>query len=208
VATSTTLTRAAADDGHLTVAGQQRIVQLVKRLIALSVAVLTIAAIRSQDASACGDKFLLVGRGARFQRAYAAVHPASILIVLPVKSVKVAAVRDSSLATALKMAGHRVESVQQPANLGAILGRSRHDIVLAERADAPAIRIEAERVVQQKPSVIAVLEDASPADVAVAQQQLDYVLNTPQRLVQILNLLDDVMKARLEASPRVAASGF
>jgi len=33
----------------------------------------------SADLSACGDKFLRVGRSARF-KGYAAVHPASILI--------------------------------------------------------------------------------------------------------------------------------
>ena len=29
---------------------------------------------------ACGDKFLLVGRGVAFRRAYAAVYPASIVV--------------------------------------------------------------------------------------------------------------------------------
>ena len=137
---------------------------------------------------ACGDKFLLVGRGARFQNAYAAIHPASILIVLPSKSVKNAAVRDSRLRTALKMAGHRVEVLQQPANLADALSRSRPDIILAERADASVIPDGGGG--QPKPTVIAVLEEPSSSELASASQQFEGVLKTPQPLSQILNLLD------------------
>jgi hypothetical protein len=173
--------------------------------IALALACLTVVSIGSRPVSTCGDKFLLVGRGARFGRAYAAIHPASILIVLPVKNVKSAAVRDSHLATALKMAGHRVEVVQQPANLSEILGRSHHDIILAERADALALRALGVAGEQSKPSIVGVLEDPSSADLTAARQQLEYVLNTPQRLPQILNFVDDVMKRRLENAHRTTS---
>jgi hypothetical protein len=177
----------------------------MKMLVALTLALLSIISIGTQVVSACGDKFLLVGRGVRFQRAYAAIHPASILIILPPKSVKSAAVRDSRLMTALKMAGHRVEVVQQPANLSEVLGRSRHDLVLAEAADVPAIRDAAAGIGQGKPSIVSVLEQPSAAELTAARQQVEYVLKTPQSLSQILNLLDDVMKARLDGRPTVAS---
>ena len=154
---------------------------------------------------ACGDKFLLVGRGARFQSAYAAVHPASILILLPPKSVKDAAVRDSRLQTALKMAGHRVETVQQPANLTDVLTRSGYDIVVGERADVAAIP-DVTQSGRPKPVLVAVLEDPSPSDFSAAQQQFACVLKTPQPLSQILGLLDDAMKARVESARRVGSS--
>jgi hypothetical protein len=160
-----------------------------------------IVAIGSESVWACGDKFLLVGRGVRFDRAYAAVHPASILIVLPPKRVKSAAVRDGRLLTALKMAGHRVEVVQQPANLSEVLVRSRHDIVLAERADAAAIRTAAGQA-PGKPAIVGVLEDPSSTVLAAARQELEYILKTPDSLARILNLLDDVMQARLDPARR------
>ena len=159
----------------------------------------------SQAVSACGDKFLLVGRGVRFEQAYAAIHPASILIVLPIKSVKSVAVRDSRLLTALKNAGHRVEVVQQPANLADALSRSRHDIILVERADASALHNIAPPVGQLKPSIVGVLEDPSPSALMEARRQLEYVLSTPASLAHILNLMDDVMKARLESAHRSGA---
>ena len=166
---------------------------------------LAFAAASSQVVSACGDKFLLVGRGVRFEQAYAAIHPASILIVLPVKSVKSAAVRDSRLLTALKNAGHRVEVIQQPANLADVLSRSRHDIILAERADASALHDIAAPAGQVKPSIIGVLEDPSPSALTDAHRQLEYVLPTPTSLVHILNMMDDVMKARLDTGHRSGA---
>lgn len=159
----------------------------------------------SQAVSACGDKFVLVGRGVRFEQAYAAIHPASILIVLPAKSVKSAAVRDSRLLTALKNAGHRVEVVQQPASLADALNRSRHDIVLVEQADAAALHDVATAAGQVKPSIVGVLEDPSPSALTEARRQLEYVLPTPTSLAHILNLMDDVMKARVDNARRNGA---
>jgi len=169
----------------------------------LALAFLAVTTIGSAAALACGDKFLMVGRGVSFQRAYAAIHPASIVIVLPPKSMKSAAVRDARLQSALKMAGHRVEVVKQPANLREALMRSRHDIVLVERADGAALA-EIGAAGLPKPSVVAVMEDPTVAEVAAARHELDYVLKTPQPISEVLNLLDDVMKARIAASRQAA----
>lgn len=171
----------------------------MNKWVATAVGCLAAGTLVSQDVSACGDKFLLLGRGPRFQRAYAAIHPAAILLVVPPKSVKVAAVRDSRLLSALKMAGHRVEVVSPARLQDALTGR--YDIILAERADAIGIR-DALTAGPGKPSLIGVLEDA--ADVSADRQRLDAVLKTPQSLPDILRLLDDVMKARLDKA-RTAA---
>jgi hypothetical protein len=187
----------AADRGKaLTLALLPLIVTAVRTRIALALALVTLAGLGSQVVSACGDKFLLVGRGVTFRHAYAAIHPASILLVLPPKSVKSSAVRDSGLLAALKMAGHRVDVIQQPAALSEILGRARHDIVLAERADASDVLAGAAGQ-PKPPTIIGILEKPSGAELTSARQQFEYVLETPQSLPHILNLLDDVMKARL-----------
>ena len=179
----------------------------MKMTLACALACAALVGIGSEGASACGDKFLLVGRGVRFERAYAAIHPASILIVLPLKSVKAAAVRDSQLVKALRMAGHRVDVVQQPANVSDVIERSHHDIILAERADASTIRDLAAPGAPAMPSIVGVLESPSPAVLAEARQQFEFVLSTPQSLGHILYLMDDVMKARLERARRTAAPG-
>jgi vacuolar-type H+-ATPase subunit F/Vma7 len=177
----------------------------MKAWVATVMVCLAVVGLRSQAVSACGDKFVVVGRGVRFEQAYAAIHPASILIVLPAKNVKSAAVRDSRLVTALKMAGHRVEVVQQPANVANALARSRRDIILVEQADAPALADIAMPAGQPKPSVVAVLEDPSASALTEARRQLEYVLATPAPIGRILNLMDDVMKARLDSAHRTPA---
>jgi vacuolar-type H+-ATPase subunit F/Vma7 len=177
----------------------------MKAWMAIIVGCLTLLGARSEVVSACGDKFVVVGRGVRFEQAYAAIHPGSILIVLPMKNVKSAAVRDSRLVTALKMAGHRVEVVQQPANVANALARSRRDIILVEQADAAVLADIAMPAGQPKPSVVAVLEDPSASALTEARRQLEYVLATPAPIGRILNLMDDVMKARLDSAHRTPA---
>jgi len=177
----------------------------MKASVAIIVGCFTLLGAGSDVVSACGDKFVVVGRGVRFEQAYAAIHPASILIVLPIKTVKSAAVRDSRLATALKMAGHHVEVVQQPTNLADVVGRSRRDIILAEQADVSALRDLVAPAGQLKPSIVGVLEDPSSAVLSDAKRQLEYVLTTPAPIARILNLMDDVMKARLDNAHRTPA---
>ena len=177
----------------------------MKAWVAIVIVCLGAVGSRSQDVLACGDKFVVVGRGVRFEQAYAAIHPASILIVLPTKNVKSAAVRDSRLVTALKMAGHHVEVVQQPTNLADVVGRSRRDIILVEQADASALRDIAAPAGQPKPTIVGVLESPSSSAVSEAKTQLEYVLTTPSPIARILNLMDDVMKARLEGVHRTGA---
>ena len=57
----------------------------------------------SADLCACGDKFLRIGRSARF-RGYAAVHPSSILIYKPANSTPAGIKEFEAL---LKRAGHK-----------------------------------------------------------------------------------------------------
>ena len=58
---------------------------------------------------ACGDKFLLVGRGVKFRQAYAAIYPASIVIYAQPQQQNIAkAILDPRLQSGLKAAGHRI----------------------------------------------------------------------------------------------------
>ena len=63
-------------------------------------------------AQACGDKFLMVGRGAKFQRAYASVYPGKLLIYAKPSSDPKAAIRDPQVHKALRQAGHTVSIIE------------------------------------------------------------------------------------------------
>src|SRR5262245_15030328 len=93
---------------------------------------------RSIDLSACGDKFLRVGRSARFRR-YAAVHPAAILIYSSVNWT-----RDGidELKGLLKRAGHKPVALDRSADVSAALAASAYDVVIADYLDADRLKAE------------------------------------------------------------------
>ena len=172
----------------------------MRKAFAVGVVVL---ALGSQAVMACGDKFALLGRGARFQNAYAAIHPARILLVVPPKSVKQAAVRDARLKTALTMAGHKVDEVSS-GKLSRVSSGTRYDIILTGRADVSAVT-DALLQGTAKPSVVSIVEANAPLEGAPAGARADAELKAPQSLPTILRLLDDMMKTRI-AKTRLAAS--
>ena len=169
----------------------------------LSAVALVVLALGSQTVLACGDKFALLGRGARFQQAYAAIHPGRILLVVPPKSVKQAAIRDPQLKKALKKAGHEVDEAS-PLDLRRALSAVRYDIVLASRADLSAVS-DGFPDGAATPSLISIVEEKAPAAGAPARGRVEAELKAPQSLPTILRLLDDVMKTRI-AKARLAAS--
>ena len=83
----------------------------------------------------CGDKFLRVGRSARFRR-YAAVHPAVILIYTPANSTP-AGMKEFE---AVLKHGHRPVAVGNGANVPLALAREPYNLVIADYSDAGKIR--------------------------------------------------------------------
>jgi hypothetical protein len=91
---------------------------------------------RSIDIGACGDKFLRVGRSARFTR-YAAVHPAGILIYPPAGSTRSGI---DELKALLKRAGHKPVVLERTAMVSTALTASSYDVVIADYVDADRLK--------------------------------------------------------------------
>lgn len=92
-----------------------------------------ILALVATEARPCGDKFLTVGRGTRYQRGYVSVHPSSITVL----QGKYAA--NPEFRKKLRTAGHRVEvSADLPALRTNILS-GKYTIVLADLSEAPEV---------------------------------------------------------------------
>src|SRR4051812_6071733 len=83
----------------------------------------------SVAANACGDKFLMLGRGVKFQRAYAAIYPASIVIYAQPQRHATNAIRDPRLQNELKLAGHHVAIVETEAALTQTLKSEPVDLI-------------------------------------------------------------------------------
>jgi len=90
----------------------------------------------SIDLDACGDKFLRVGRSARFRR-YAAVHPAAILIYTPRGATREGL---DELKGLLKRAGHNALALDRNASVSGALTASPFDVVIADYLDADRLK--------------------------------------------------------------------
>jgi hypothetical protein len=143
------------------------------------------------DAAACGDKFLLVGRGARYQRDYVAVHPGSILLYAntPLTSSR-------GLRAALKMAGHKVTVASTRAELDEALRGGKFDILLADGSESLPLPDELLRSTM----IVPVL--SSGAAVAKASSGKEFcVLKADHRRRNPIAILDEILGSKLKGTP-------
>ena len=156
------------------------------------------------DLQACGDKFLLVGRGAKFRQAYAAVYPASILVFASPQRSAAKAIRDPRLQTDLKTAGHRVEVVEDERALARALESDRVDLVLTDAADADRIARQADTA-PARPRVLPVMFEPSKEEAKAIEARYQCRLTTSDRSTRYLAAIDDAMKARVELKKKKAS---
>lgn len=90
------------------------------------------------DLLACGDKFLVAGRGTRYQRPKNA-RAASVLIYANPSSGLPAALGSVPVESVLKRQGHRSTTVETFEQLSAILAGGRFDVILAASSVVAAV---------------------------------------------------------------------
>ena len=164
----------------------------MRKLVVLTMA-LAAAPTAWRPVHACGDKFLLVGRGVRFQRAYAAVHPANILIYARSSTSADKAIRDPQFHKSLRQAGHQVSVIEDSTLFAHALQLSTFDIVLADLAEAPAIDAEVAGAVSH-PKVLYVEYPSGSSKQLASQFACE--LKASDRAIRFLDRIDAEMKAR------------
>jgi hypothetical protein len=150
---------------------------------------LALALVPVQPAHACGDKLLIVGRGSRFQRAYVALHPASLLVVNANVTGK------AETQSRLKVAGHRLRVVAVP-DLANALGSNRYDFVLADFRDVPAV---ARVIPKDSVEILPVLDSTSKSDMAAAAKDYKCLLEDERGMKgarHFLAALDEAMASK------------
>lgn len=141
-------------------------------------------------AQACGDKFLMVGRGAKFQRAYASVYPGKVLIYARPSTDAKAAIRDPQLHRALRQAGHAVSVIEDWALLEQALKSLPVDVVLVDVAEATRLQ----SAMSSSPTRPEALYVAFPA--AVPPSNVICRLKSSDRPLRYLDEVENTMKAR------------
>ena len=90
------------------------------------------------DLFACGDKFLVAGRGTRYQRPKNA-RAASVLIYADPSSGLPSSLGSVPVESVLKRQGHRSTTAETLEQLSALLAGGRFDVVLAASSVAAAV---------------------------------------------------------------------
>lgn len=138
---------------------------------------------------ACGDKFLSVSRGTRFQRAGLVRKPASILVVAPQGSRFGESVNGLGVVEALAKVGYTATVVadltQRPTPPG-----GEWDVVLRE-IDGPA-----PGAMNGTPAVVVVAWDAPKQALSQARKVYAGVLVRPTKVRAVVDAVDDALFAR------------
>jgi hypothetical protein len=154
----------------------------------------------SPAALGCGDKFVVLGRGVRFGRAFAAKYPASVLIYVNPASHMPAAMKEFQLEAALKAAGHKTRVAESSADLEKALASGKYDIVLADIADTPGVQKDASAAAS-KPSVVPVLYRPTPAELAAVEKKYGCLIApASSRSPDLLPVLDQAMQNRAKGT--------
>jgi hypothetical protein len=162
------------------------------RFLAASMLIAAGAVVGSHDLLACGDKFLVVSRGTRFQRA-APLRDAAILLYARPSSVLPQLLSTVPVDAALKKAGYRPTTVATADDLDKAVARGGWNLVVADVADMPALQPRLRGV-----AALAVLppDKASSADLKNAKRENVCVLKSPTRTQAFLDAIDEALATR------------
>ena len=170
----------------------------MRKVLALAALLLVAVPPLWTAASACGDKFLLIGRGGRFNQVYAAIYPATILLYGPAGRAASAAILDPKFQANLTRAGHRVEVVKDEAQVGPLLQAGRFDLVLSDVADVEPLKVKA-ALSSSQPTVMPVMFNPSKAEAEAIKTQYRCDLQPADRPARYLSTIDDEMQRRVKA---------
>ncbi len=172
-----------------------------KRLAASALLVITCIATRG-DLFACGDKFLVVGRGTRFRHASVPRRPAVILIYADPASNLPRALANVPVDATLRKAGYQPTSVASADEFDKALQEKAWDLVLVDEAEGQSLRARLRG--DPAPIVLPVFYKATHAELKAAKKQYRLVLESPTRSQAFLDTIDEALA--LQPSPTADAA--
>jgi hypothetical protein len=153
---------------------------------------------------ACGDKFFLVGRGDRFSRAYATLHPGHILIYTGGTTTVSKGLRDARLHKFITRAGHRVAIASDRAELDRALRSGSVDVVLAGLGQAADL-VPQVAAAPSRPKFLPIEGDGADAHTA-SQPQFAARLKSSDKVNRFLAGIEELMRGRPASAPQRSRS--
>lgn len=145
---------------------------------------------------ACGDKFLVPGRGARF-KAKVKREAASVLLYLAPGTGSEQTVRTLAFEARLRAAGYRPTLSTTHEDFEAVVGNGRWDVVAIDIGGAPALaaRLRTARV----PVVLPVTYAVPKGTLESARRQFRHVLDLSKTRQTWLDVVDEAVAAGARA---------
>ena len=165
---------------------------MTRRLLTVMAMVAAALVLGETVASACGDKFVLLGRGARVARSK---YPSTILIFMNPTSRVPAADKEFHVEAVLKAAGHKAQVAETEAEVEKALASGKYDLVLADFNDVATLRKEAASV-SSKPVVPPLLYKPTPAELSVAEKESECLVRPSKASRDLLVVVDQTLAER------------
>lgn len=145
---------------------------------------------------ACGDKFLMVGRGLTFGRAYASIYPGNILIYSGPRTSPL----HEKMQLQIRRAGHRVTLVADEAALLDTLSGNQTDIVIADVAIKATLDSKV-ATVPTRPTTLYIVNETDKG--AAAMQKEAAPLKSGDKANRFLMVIEEAMKSRAQTGVRI-----
>lgn len=165
---------------------------MTKRL-SLSV-LLLLGVCTSADLFACGDKFLVVSRGTRFQRPSSARSAADILIYATSASTLPKSLARIQQDDALRKAGYRPVIVENTSELDQALTMGTWSLLIVDLSEARTIRDHVRGA--SAPMLLPVALSPTGTEIAEAKKDFQRVVKGPIKSQAFLMEIDDALALR------------
>jgi len=167
-------------------------------IVVLVAAAATLAAVA---ALACGDKLMLLARGARFGQVFHHAQAVSILAYTRQNSAVPAVVRDLELQPALKQAGDNLHVVEDRTALDEALKTGKYDLVLADVTDAESLE-EQVRSAPSNPKMLLVIYKPSKAEETAKGKKVQSGGGAPGKAENYMAAIYKAMELKLKGGAR------
>lgn len=169
------------------------------RHVCVAVTIAVAVASARADVHACGDKYLRVGRSARF-RHYASVHPSAILVYAPQWT------GIGEFEAMLKRAGHTPMTITTEGALSQALTTAKYQVVITSYAHEATIR-EALHATSSTAALLPVLYKPAKREEAAAKAAYECLLR-PEKMTKFeaLEEIDRLIDLRAKGAAMIAQS--
>jgi hypothetical protein len=163
----------------------------MKKPLLAAVVILIALGATATELDACGEKFLVMSRGTRFQRAAIARQAANILVYTNPASNLPKALDKALQEDVLRKAGYRPTTVSDPTALDRALRQGKWDIVITDLTDSSSVRGRLQGA--SAPLLLPVAYNVTGGELAQAKKDHLRVLKGPIKSQAFLDAVDDAL---------------